>query len=169
MVNEKINETKQKILDWLKEEAFSAEEKADPNAFFNIQATRNNMVVNIIQAIPHNDSFFIVANIITAEEEQTFLKGMGSQKRLDFIWDLQMNLLKNNELGDFAFKPKAPEEIQIITITSRAIYYDELTKAKLHFIIHVVIKSMVMTMWMLQKYAGIALPKINQKKQDHSM
>jgi hypothetical protein len=66
------------------------------------------MVVNIIQAVPHTDSFFILANIITAEEEQTFLKGMGSQKRLDFIWDLQMNLLKNNELGDFAFKPKAP-------------------------------------------------------------
>ena len=96
MVNEKINETKQKILDWLKEEAFSAEEKADPNAFFNIQATRNNMEVNIIQAIPRNDSFFIVANIITAEEEQTFLKAMGSEKRLNFIWDLQMNLLKNN-------------------------------------------------------------------------
>jgi hypothetical protein len=169
MVNEKINETKQKMLDWLKEEAFSAEEKADPNAFFNIQATRNNMGVNIIQTIPRDDSFFIVANIITAEEEQTFLKGMGSEKRLDFIWDLQMNLLKNNELGDFAFKPKAPEEIQIITITSRAIFYDELTKAKLHFTIHVVLKAMVMTMWMLQKYAGIALPKINQKKQDYSM
>jgi hypothetical protein len=169
MPNEEIKITKQKIVDWLKEEGFSAEEKTDPKAYFNILTLKGGLGCNIVQDAPHNDSFFIAANIILANEQQALLKKISPQKKEDFVWDLQVNLLKNNELGDFAIKPKPPEDIQAIFISSRRIYYDEFTKGKLLSSINVIMRTMIMTIWMLQRYAGVSIPKMEEKRQDYSM
>ncbi len=168
MPNEEINKTKQKIIEWLKEEGFSAEEKQDPNAYFNIQATKGRINVNIIQNPPFNDSIFIGGNIAVAPEQQALLKSRSRDKREDFIWDLQMSLAANNELGDFALKPNPPDDIQTIFVSSRRIYYDELTKGKLFTSINIVMKNIILTIWKLQKFVGMHMPKTPATKQDYS-
>jgi hypothetical protein len=168
MPNEEINKTKQKIMDWLKEEGFSAEEKQDPNAYFNIQATKGGMGVNIVQNPPFNDSFFIGGNIAVNTEQQTIFKSRSREKREDFIWDLQINLLTNNELGDFMLKPNPPNDLQVIFISSRRIYFDELTKGKFLAIMNIVMKSVIMSIWKLQKFTGMNMSNMVAKKEDYS-
>ncbi len=168
MPNEEINKTKQKIMDWLKEEGFAAEEKQDPNAYFNIQASKSGMGVNVVQNPPFNDSIFIAGNIAVAPEQQALLKSRSRDKREDFIWDLQMTLAANIELGDFALKPNPPDDIQIIFVSSRRIYYDELTKGKLLTSINIVIKNVLLTIWKLQRFLGMHMPHMVTKKQDYS-
>jgi hypothetical protein len=168
MPNEEMNRTKQKIIDWLKEEGFSAEEKQDPNAFFNIAATKGGMGVNIVQNQPFNDSIFIGGNIAVSPEQQVSYKARSKEKKEEFIWDIQMNLARNNELGDFMLKPNPTENLETIFISSRRIYYEELTKGKLLASINIVFKSLVTTIWMLQKFTGTHMPS-TAKKQDYSM
>ena len=168
MPNEEINKTKLKILDWLKEEGFSAEEKQDPNAYFNIHAIKSGISVNIVQNPPYADSIFIGGNIAVAPEQQALLKARSRDKREDFIWDLQMNLAANNELGDFGLKPNPPDDIQVIFLSSRRIYYEELSKAKFFAALNIVLKNIILTIWRLQKFVGMRMPKAGGAKQDYS-
>ncbi len=159
-----IKEIKEKILNWLKEEALSPQENADPQAYFNITVKMGNLGCNIVQDVHHADSFFVGANLVFGTEQQILLKGMGMQRINDFLWDLEMSLIKNNELGDFQIKPKPPEDIQAIFISSRRIYYSELTKGNLVFAINVVLRALMMTMLMLEKHAGVTPQKLVHKK-----
>jgi hypothetical protein len=168
MSSDKIKETKERILDWLKEETFSPEEKADPQAYYNILCRIGALGCNIVQDVHHMDSFFVATNLILGNEQIVLLKSMGEGKRKGFFVDLRMNLLKNSELGQFAIKPNPPEEIQIISVASKRVYYDELTKGKLISAIEAVIKAITMTIWMLEQYAGITAPKTGHKTQDYS-
>jgi hypothetical protein len=162
--SEDVNKTKQKILDWLKEEAFSPQENADPKAYFNISVQIGNLGCNIVQDVHHNDSFFVGANLVFGANQQVLLKGMEIQKVNDFLWELEMSLIKNNELGDFQIKPKPPEDIQAVFISSKRIYYDQLTKGNLVSTISVVLRAIMMTIWMLEKHAGILTPKVSAKR-----
>jgi len=164
MSGELIKETKEKILSWLKEEALSPRENADPQAHFNITVNRGKVGCNIVQDVAHMDSVFVGANIVFGAKQQALLRGMSAQKINDFLWDLEMSLIKNNELGDFQIKPKPPEDIQAVFVSSRSIYYDELTKSKLVFAINVVLRALMMTMWMLEKHAGVIPQKASQKR-----
>ena len=49
---------------------------------------------------------------------------------MDFVRPLNMDFIKNNEIHDFSILPKPPEDIQNIFVSTRQIYYDELTKGK---------------------------------------
>lgn len=164
MSSESIKDTKEKILNWLKEEALSPQENADPQAYFNITVKMGNMGCNIVQDVRHSDSFFIGANLVFGAEQQTLLKGMGTQRINNFLWDLEMSLIRNNQLGDFQIKPKPPEDIQAIFISSRRIYYSELTKGNLVFAINVVLRALMMAIWMLEKHAGVITPRVSGKK-----
>jgi hypothetical protein len=163
MSSERIKETKERILTWLKEEAFSPEEKVDPQAYFNISSKIGNLGCNISQDVQHIDSFFVAANIVLLEEQLVLLREMDDKKRKEFFWDLRMSLLRNNEIGDFQIKPNPPEDTQAVFISSKRVYYDDLTKGRLIDAIHVVLRACIMVVWMLQQYAGITTPKKDQK------
>lgn len=164
MSSETITKVKEQILIWLKEEALSPQENADPQAYFNISIKIRNLGCNIVQDVRHVDSVFVGANLVFGADQQILLKGMGLQKVNDFLWDLEMSLIKNNELGDFQIKPKPPHDIQAVFISSRRIYYSELTKGSLVFAINVVLRAIMMTMWMLEKHAGVMTPKTRSKR-----
>ena len=163
MSSERSKETKEKIIAWLKEEAYSPEETSDPNAYFNILAKIGGMGCNVVQNVKSVDSFIVGTNLVLVPEQLDLLKGMGSEKRKAFFWDLRMSLLKNSELGDFQIKPTPPNDTQSVFISSRKIFYDGLTKGTLEEAIHAVIKAVIMVNWMLQQYAGIITPHTYQK------
>ena len=56
-------------------------------------------------------------------------------------------------------------EIKAVTLASRPIFYDELTKSKLFAAIYAVSRATLMVMMMLQKYAGKIPSQKDQKLQ----
>jgi hypothetical protein len=86
---------------------------------------------------------------------------------MDFVWALNMDFIINNELGDFAIQPKPPEDIRSVFVSTRQLYYDELTKGKFMVSVHVLLKVTVLIMWMLQKLLGVPKPSLSDKKQDY--
>ena len=168
MPSEETNKIKLRIIDWLKEEGFSAEEtEPGPMASFNISASKAELAFNVMQDSSHNESIFICANVLVGPEEKHRLQKIPLKKRMDFVWALNMDFIKNNELGDFAIQPKPPEDIRSVFVSTRQLYYDELTKGKFMVSVHVLLKATVMIMWMLQKLLGVSIPSLSDKKQDY--
>jgi hypothetical protein len=165
MSNEETNKIKLKIICWLKEEGFSAEEtEPGPNAHFIITASKAELAFNVMQDFSRNESIFICANVLVGPEERRRLQKTPIKRRLDFVWALNMDFIKNNELGDFAILPDPPADIQSIFVSTRQLYYDELTKGKFMVSAHVLLKATVMIMWMLQKLLGIPLSSLRDKE-----
>jgi len=162
---EKVKEIKEKVLAWLKEEAFSPEDVADPNAFFNFNIKVAGSPLHVVQSVRNIDSVFVGANLVLTPAQLDLLKNnMDKKKRQEFFWDLRLALVKNNQLGDFEIKPNPPDDIREVFISSKRIFYDALTKDRLIDSISSVYKSVMTTIWMLERYAGVAPQK---KKQSH--
>ena len=162
-LNEMIGATKQKILTWLREEAFSPEEMPDPNAHFNFGIKVAGSPLHVVQKVHTVDSIFVGANLVLTPDQLDLLgESMDGKKRQEFFWDLRLALLSNSELGDFQVKPNPPHDVREVFITSRRVFYDALTKDRLILAIQTVYKAVMMVVWMLERYAGKITPKESQ-------
>jgi len=160
ILSEKVKETKGKVLDWLKEEAFSPEDVADPNAYFNFSIKVSGSPLHVVQNVRAIDSFFVGANLVLTPAQLDLLKNsMDKKKRQEFFWDLRLTLLKNNSLGDFEIKPNPPDDVREVFVSSRRIFYDALTKDRLIHAINAVYRAVMMVVWMLERYAGAPTPE----------
>jgi hypothetical protein len=154
-----IQSTKSKVIDWLKIEGFAPEERTDPRAYFNIQATISGMSLHVVQPIGKLDSIFVGANMVLTLEQQELLRKMGKEKRREFFWDLRLALLTSQPLGDFQIKPNPPEDVREVFISSKGIYYEALNKDRLISTLNDVLKYLMMVIWLLERTAGAPSPK----------
>jgi hypothetical protein len=168
MPSEEANKVKLRVMDWLREEGFLAEEKeGHPQAIFNISASKGGLAFNVLQASQHSESFVVCSTVCIPPEQKHRLQEIPLKRRQDFVWALNMEYIKNNELGDFAIEPEPPGDMQSFFVSTRQIYYDKLSKGKFMFSVHVLLRAAVMTMWMLQKLLGVSAPSVSDKKQDY--
>jgi hypothetical protein len=168
MPSKETNKIKQRIIAWLKEEGFLAEEKEPTSlVIFNIVVSKGALVFNVIQDSSHNESIFVCATVFVGPEQKHRLQEISLKRRMDFVWALNMDFIKNNELGDFAIQPEPPEDIQSVFVSTRQLYYDELIKGKFMVSVHVLLKATVMTMWLLQKLLGTSIPRLSNRNQDY--
>jgi len=159
-LSEKVKEIKEKVLVWLKEEAYSPEDVVDPNAFFNFNIKVAGSPLHVVQSVRNIDSVFVGANLVLTPVQLDLLKNnMDKKKRQEFFWDLRLALLSNNRLGDFRIKPNPPDDVREVFISSKRIFYDALTKDRLINAISSVYKAIMMVIWMLERYAGAPAPK----------
>lgn len=158
-LNPKIEETKKRIMNWLNEENYSPTEVADSNAYFNFSAKVGRLSCNVVQNIRKLDSFVVGVNFNFSSEQIELLQKMGKKRRQEFFWDLRLALIRNNELGEFAVKPNPPENVKVVFISSRPIFYDALSKDRLVSGIHLILRTVWMIVWMLERYAGSITPK----------
>jgi hypothetical protein len=156
-LREKVKEIKEKVLVWLKEEGFSPEDVADPNAFFNFNIKVAGSPLHVVQSVRNIDSVFVGANLILTPAQLDLLNSMNKKKRQQFFWDLRLALAGNSELGDFEIKPNPPDDVREVFISSRRIFYDALTKDRLINAISSVYKAIMIVIWMLERYAGARL------------
>ena len=160
ILSERVKEVKEKILSWLKEEAMSPEEMADPNAYFNVKVKVGGLVFHVVQNVRNIDSLFVGGNLVLTPAQLSLLRNnMDEKRRQKFFWDLRLALLGNNELGEFQIKPNPPHDVREVFIASRRIFYDSLTKDRLISAILAVYKATIMVIWMLERYAGAITPK----------
>lgn len=165
MSSERVKETKEKVLNWLKEEAFSPQEVSDSQAYFNIGITVSGLAFHVVQSVRNIDSIFVGGNLVLTEEQLKLLRDMNVKKRQEFFWDLRLALLGNSELGDFQIKPNPPDDFRELFVASKRIFYDALTKDRLVSAISGVFKAVMMVIWMLERYAGIVTPKMKKGNQ----
>ena len=163
-----LQKIRESVLRWLKEESALGEKAAvdDPNALLDFEITYEDLKLNVIQASRNSDNFFIVAKWILSRPQLDLHKSkMDDAKRVEFFWELQSVLLANNELGNCEMKPDPPNDFRELIISSCPIYYDALTKDVLMRRILIVRKSMMRSVFLLEKYAGV-LPS-NQPSKTH--
>ena len=68
-------------------------------------------------------------------------------------------MIRNNELGDFGIRPSPPNDIREVFISSKPIYYDEISKSRLMSAIRVVYRTANEVVWLLEMNAGANAPK----------
>lgn len=163
MPSEETIKVKQKIIDWLKEEACSPVEETDPNAFFNITAKVGKLGCQIVQPVNKTDSFIVAGRVVLPPEMLEIIKSMNSEKKTALFWDLRLSLVSNSELLDFQIESDTQEDIKAIGMSSRPIFYDSFTKERLFSAMFGVTRAVLMMMWMIQKHAGKLPPRKDQK------
>lgn len=151
-----IKDIKNKIFQWLSEEGFSPAEVEDQNTYFNFRINAGNQPLNIVQEINRKDS--VIVGIYQALA-QDLLNKLDDKKKSDYAWNAISILLSNNEIGDFALQPNPPNDLKVIFITSKRIFYDALTKDRLMSAITTVTKTIMRIGSLLQHYTGVSPSK----------
>lgn len=149
-----IEVVKKRIVDWLETEKLRPKEIPDSNAHFNIVAHISNLGFNIIQRKDKKDNIFIGTNLNFTPQQISLFKGMNEAKRQSYFWNLRMRLLNSPNLGSFEIKPHAPQEISVVFISSKPIFYDGLSKDRLLNVLFDVHKAVMMTVWLLEETSG---------------
>ena len=151
-----INETKLKIVKWLKEESFSPEEVKDPQTFFNIEIRIGQIGLNVVQDLQHKDSIFVGGRLTPPEDLITSFRNRTTPEiRRLFLLDLQIALLGNRTVSEFQFTiGSSPDEFQKILIVSKRVYYDDLTKSSLVSTATAIQKLILVIPVLMERYAS---------------
>jgi hypothetical protein len=162
----KVKQTKDRIISWLKEEGlWIPEEIDDPNAWFNLGAKVGDLKLSIVQDKQHPDSIFVGSKwTLSPPQIGTFMEKLNADKKRDLYFELQFQVLNNNELGEFITGPMPPNEMSEVTITSRRLYYSELSKERLLNTIFIVRKALTASVFLFEKYAGVSPPMRKEGK-----
>ena len=148
---DRVETAKGKIVGWLREEGFQFKEIKDASAYFNIVTQVGRRAYHIFQNKGKIDSVTIASNLQFSNEQiDRFLKINRKEKR-SFFSNLRIALLARETLGDFKVKPKPPEQIEQVFLSSKPIYYDGLTKDRFISTLYDVHKSTMMTLWLLEE------------------
>jgi hypothetical protein len=146
---------KKKVANWLKEEGFPLKEVPDPDAGFNFSVKVGGFAIDVVQNL-RRDAILVRSTLVFNKKQTTQLKGMEEKRRQEFLWDLRMRLLNNNEVGTFTIKPNL-ERMEVL-VQSRGIFHDALTKDRFIHAIIVVHKAITMVIWMVKWYSGEGKP-----------
>ncbi len=149
-----VDTVKGKITDWLREEGFQFKEVDDSNAYFNLITMVGGKPYHIFQNRGKMDSVTVASNLeLTPGQIKLFSQIAKAEKQL-FLCNLRIALLTRQSLGDFKIKPKPPEQIEQIFLSSKPIYYDELRKGSLISTLYDTHKSAMMAIWLLEEVIG---------------
>lgn len=149
-----IDIVKGKIVDWLREEGFQFKEVDDSNAYFNLMTIVGGKPIHIFQNRGKKDSVAVISNLEFSPEQTKLFSKIGKAEKQSFFCNLRIALLARQSLGDFKIKPKPPEQIEQVFISSKPIYYDELTKSNLISTLYDIHKSVMMAVWLLEEATG---------------
>jgi hypothetical protein len=166
----RIKETKEKILNWLKDEGLSPQENNDPKAYFSISIKFGDMGLGctIFHDIRFPDCLFVAVNLCLPEDRITLYRNMTNQKKNDLLWDLRMTLIREAEVGSFQPKFGSSNELQSVFLCSRKMYYEELTKSKLMFTVLSIMRIATMIIWIVEKAEGSVLTQKTDQKPSYS-
>jgi hypothetical protein len=128
-MDEKIKAVKDKIGRWLREENIFPREALDPQAQFNFYfyIQHGNLNVNVVQMVDWCDSIVVGTNVLLGPLSGK-LDQMNHKKKQEFFWDLSLELLKNEEIGDFDIKPYLPNNVNEVLIKSKPFFMTDLRK-----------------------------------------
>jgi hypothetical protein len=140
---------------WLREEGFPFKELKDPDANFNFSVKVAGFAIDVIQNL-RRDAILVRSTLVFNDKQKAQLKSMEEKRRQEFLWDLRMYLLNNNEIGTFTINPELKR--MEIMVQSRGIFLDALTKDRFIQAIIVVHKAITMVIWMVKWYSGQSKP-----------
>jgi hypothetical protein len=148
-MGEEIKRVRDKIGRWLQEENLSPSEALDPQALFNFHIQPGNL--NVVQMVDWRDSIVVGTNVLLGPLSAK-INQLNRERKQEFFWDLSIELLKNEAIGDFDIKPNPPENVREVLLKSKPIFYDGLTKDRLMNTIYSMNKVMIMIPCLIAKY-----------------
>ncbi|MCW4052757.1 MAG: DUF2299 family protein [Candidatus Bathyarchaeota archaeon] len=149
-----IEAVKKQIMMMLSGEGFQIKEIKDSNTHFNLMTMVGGLSYYIFQNVNKRDSIFIAGNFKLAPHQVSLFSRMEQIRRKEFFWNLRISLLTRQGLGDFKIKPKPPEKIEEIFLSSKPVFYDGLTKEKLFSTLFEIHKCSMMVKWMFDEALG---------------
>ncbi len=151
---EDVDVVKNRIKTMLSEEGFQIREVKDANTHFNFVTVVGGVPYHIFQNVNKRDSIFISGSFKIASHQIGSYSKMEQTRKEEFFWNLRISLLTRQTLGDFKIKPKPPEKIEEIFLSSKPLFYDGLTKEKFFSTLFEVHKCAVMIRWMFEEAVG---------------
>lgn len=149
-----IEVVKNQITMMLSGEGFQIKEIKDSNTHFNFMTMVGGLPYHIFQNVNRRDSIFVAGNFKITPHQVGLFSRMEQTRKKEFFWNLRISLLTRQSLGDFKIKPKPPEKIEEIFLSSKPVFYDGLTKEKLFSTLFEIHKCSMMVKWMFEEAVG---------------
>ncbi len=151
---EDIEAVKNRIRSMLSQEGFQIKEIKDANTHFNFMTEVGGLPYHVFQNINKRDNIFISGSFKIAPRQVDSFSKLEHTRKREFFWNLRISLLTRQALGDFKIKPKPPEKIEEIFLSSKPVFYDGLTKEKFFSTLFEIHKCAIMIRWMFEEAVG---------------
>jgi len=153
MTAQVIEETRDKIQNWLTQEGLFKEMVQEENLCFHIAAeypAGSGRHVSILQPKNHEDMIVVFSRIRLAEEHQKAIAALPPKEKDRLLWQMRYDLLFQE--SSFEMEP-GKGEMQSIRFT-REIYYDGLNKNMLMEAVRENFKCELYVVWKFQEVFG---------------
>jgi len=148
--------SKKKVLKWLFEEGFKPIATSVAGSKLDIGISVAGCEMQVTENA-RGDAILVRSNFVFNSYQADLFARMEHKTKMEYLWDLRLRLLGNNEVGAFQLKGSS-RGIEAL-VQARGIFRDGLTKDRLIQSVLVVHKSITMASWLLEKYAGADEPK----------
>jgi hypothetical protein len=159
MTIQEVEDTRDRITAWLKQEGLFKEQVLDDNLYFQIAAeypARSGRHVSIIQPKNHEDMIVVFSRIRLAELHQKSISAMLPKEKERLLWMMRYDLIFRE--SSFEMEPVGGD-LQSIRFT-REIYYDGLNKNKLMEAVRENFKCELYVVWKFQEIFGDGKPNL---------
>ncbi len=153
MTTQDVEDTRNRICAWLKEEGLFKEEIQDENMYFQIAAeypAHSGRHVNIIQPKNHEDMIVVFSRIRLADLHKKTIAALPLKEKERLLWLMRYDLIFRE--SSFEMEPNG-NDLQSIRFM-REIYYDGLNKNKLMEAVRENFKCELYVVWKFQEIFG---------------
>jgi len=158
MEKQELDDTIQKIKDWLTVELTFKCHIPDDNAHSHLQIefpSGSGRLIDVIFPKPREDILLIVSATALSKEYYDALKAMSVKKRMDILWDIRFELLFKGSEFQMITGPEDLQRIQFI----RPLRFDGLNQNILMDAIREDFRCHLFIEWTMMRLFGDGLPK----------
>lgn len=156
--SDRPKQIRKKIIRWLHEEKIDFSERKAVKAFFVLDLDLNGLAATIVQGKDSPDSIYLTIEIALAADQREEFKLLEESLKKDCILDLVNVFAGNCGLGGFEISPADSLDFDRITIATKNIYFDGLTKDRLFSCISDLFRAYAGISSVLEYHTGIAAP-----------
>ncbi len=155
---DRASKIRKKVITWLNEEKVRLKEREELQARLVLDLDLNGFAVTLIQDKESVDSIYLTMEIALPEDQIEEFKSVDDNIKKDCILGLVNVFAGNCGLGAFELSPNSALDFRQMSIATKNIYYDGLTKDRLFSSISDLIRAYAGISSVLEYHTGIAGP-----------
>lgn len=155
---DRASEIREKVITWLNEENIAFKELKEPRAHLILDLDFNGFATTLVHDKESTDGIYLTMDIALSEDQIQEFNSLDDNTKEDCILDLVNIFAGNCGLGGFQLSPNDALNFREITIATKGIYYDGLTKDKLFSSISDLIRAYAGISSVLRYHTGITGP-----------
>jgi hypothetical protein len=155
---DRASKIRKKVITWLNEEKVGFKERKEPKAHLVLDLDLNGFVTTLIHDKESADSIYLTMDIALPADQIQEFNLLDENIKKDCILDLVNVFAGNCGLGGFEISPNGALDFRQITIATKSIYFDGLTKDRLFSSTSDLIRAYAGISSVLEYHTGIAAP-----------